>query len=82
MLEKLLNELRTNGLSSSASLSEKLGTTPQMVTAMLDSLERMGYLRTIQESCEGGTCTSCAVNGYCTSNLGEKAKVRVLVEKG
>ena len=81
MLEKLLEELRTNGLSSTASLAEKLGTTPQLVTAMLDQLERMNYLRTIKESCERGACGSCAVNGYCTTNEGEKAKVRVLVVK-
>jgi hypothetical protein len=81
MLEKLLTELRTNGLSSAASLAEKLDTTPQMVTAMLDQLERMGYLRTIQESCEGGSCGACAVNSFCTSSIGEKAKVRLLTDK-
>ena len=81
MLEQLLQELRTNGLSSAASLAEKLGTTQQMVTAMLDQLERMGYLRTIQEHCEGDACGSCAINGYCTSSVGEKARVRLLTNK-
>jgi hypothetical protein len=81
MLERLLIEMRENGLSSPVQLAEKLGTTPQMVSAMLDTLERLGYLKTLQDGCEGGACGGCPVGGFCTSGVGEKSRLRVLTDK-
>jgi hypothetical protein len=78
MLEKLLAEIRSGSTTSPAVLAERLGTTPQMVEAMMDTLEQMGYLRTIEDSCKDGTCGGCPVAGYCQSPQTKHARIRVL----
>ena len=80
MLEQLLNEIKKGDTTSPAVFAKRLNTTPQMVEAMLSTLERMGYLRALEGECHDGTCASCPVTGYCNSNH-QKPRVLVMVEK-
>ncbi len=81
MLEQLLNEIRKGTTTSPIILAERLGTTPEMVEAMLNTLEKMGYLRSISGECKDGTCGGCPVAGFCTSDQRAQPKVRVLEDK-
>jgi len=81
MLEQLLNEIKKGTTTSPIALAERLNTTPQMVEAMLDSLEQMGYLRSISTECADGTCGGCPVSGLCGTNNPEHPRVRILTEK-
>lgn len=81
MLEQLLTEIKKGTTTSPITLAERLNTTPQMVEAMLDSLERMGYLRSISTECADGTCGGCPVSGLCATNNPKHPRVRVLTEK-
>jgi hypothetical protein len=81
MLEQLLNEIKKGTTTSPITLAERLNTTTQMVEAMLDSLEQMGYLRSISTECADGTCGGCPVSGLCTTNNSKHPRVRVLTEK-
>lgn len=68
MIEQLLNEIKKGDTTSPVTLAKRLHTTPQMVEAMLATLERMGYLRAIKQECHDSTCVGCPVSGYCNSN--------------
>ena len=80
MLEQLLYEIRKGTTTSPVTLAERLNTTPAMVEAMLNTLEKMGYLRSIEGECKDGTCGGCPVAGYCNSNQ-QQPRVLILVDK-
>lgn len=63
MLEKLLADIRSGGTLEVHALAEKLGTTPAMVEAMLEHLERSGLLKAYQ-SCSGA-CSGCGLKDAC-----------------
>jgi len=81
MLEQLLNEIKNGNITSPAVLAERLHTTPQMVDAMLATLEQLGYLRAIDAECRNGTCSGCPVSGYCSTNNPKSPKIWVLSNK-
>jgi hypothetical protein len=81
MLEQLLNEIKNGNTTSPATLAERLNTTPQMVEAMLDTLERMGYLRSISTECKDGTCGGCPVAGYCSTSNSKSPRIWILSNK-
>ncbi len=63
MLEKLLAEIRSGGTQEIRTLAGKLGTTPAMVAAMLEHLERSGLLKAYQ-GCSGA-CPGCSLKEAC-----------------
>ena len=63
MLKKLLNEIRSGGTLEANQLAAKLGTTPKMVEALLEHLQRMGHIRPY-ESCGDG-CAGCGLKDGC-----------------
>jgi hypothetical protein len=63
MLEKLLDEIRAGGTLESGRLAALLGTSTQMVEAMLEHLQRAGYLRAYQACGDG--CGGCSLKGEC-----------------
>ena len=79
MLEQLLSEIKKGDTTSPVTLAKRLNTTPQMVDAMLSTLERMGYLRAIKEECHDGTCGGCPVSGYCNSDH-QQPRVLILTD--
>lgn len=60
MLQELLTILRSGGSLEIGALAEKLNTSPQMVTAMLDHLQRMGLLTAAQD------CSGCQLASSCS----------------
>lgn len=60
MLEELLRRLGA-GVTSIRELARDLGTTPTLVEAMLEELERRGLVTSVA-SCSGA-CQGCSVSG-------------------
>ena len=78
MLSQLLELLREGGTHRVADLARELETTPALVEAMLEDLDRMGYLKRVVGECGGG-CAECSLAGLCTT--GEGKRVWTLTEK-
>lgn len=79
MLEQLVDLLRDGGTHRVEDMARTLGTTPELVEAMLETLTQMGYLRRLAESC-GERCASCPLAGMCTAEA--SGRVWTLTEKG
>jgi len=63
ILEKLLAEIQSGGTLEVRALADRLGTTPALVEAMLEHLERSGLLKAYQ-GCDGA-CTGCGLKSTC-----------------
>lgn len=63
MLEQLLAEIRSGGTLEVSALAIRLNTTPELVTVMLEHLQRSGYLRAY-EGCEQA-CAACSLKSAC-----------------
>mgnify|MGYP001179158758 FL=1 len=67
MLQELLTILKSGGSLEIGALAAKLNTSPQMVTAMLDHLQRMGLLTAAQD------CSGCQLASSCSHGCGSAA---------
>lgn len=65
MLEQLLLTLREGHTYSSLELAHRLNTTPQMIEAMLEHLQRVGVFRS--ESPQEGSCSACPLSNTCNT---------------
>ncbi|MDP2994886.1 MAG: hypothetical protein Q8N46_07170 [Anaerolineales bacterium] len=63
MLEKLLTEIRSGGTFETGVLAARLGTTPELVQAMLEYLRRAGYIQPYR-TC-GDACGGCSLRKEC-----------------
>jgi hypothetical protein len=63
MLEQLINEIRAGGTLETGALAARLGTTPQLVEAMLEHLQRSGLIQ-VYVSCDDG-CLGCSLQDAC-----------------
>jgi hypothetical protein len=63
MLEQLVNEIRIGGTLETNALAARLGTTPQLVEAMLEHLQRTGLIQAYV-SCSDG-CQGCGLQDAC-----------------
>jgi FeoC like transcriptional regulator len=64
MLERLLCEIRSGGALEVGALAARLGTSPAMVQAMLEHLQRLGYIQPYGEECGEG-CGGCSLSQSC-----------------
>jgi hypothetical protein len=80
MLEKLLDEIRSNGTMQPGKLAERLDTSVQMVQAMLAELERMGLLRQIDSACHD-SCNGCQLGNMCATQGSQKQRLWMLAQK-
>jgi Mn-dependent DtxR family transcriptional regulator len=64
LLFNLLKLMSSDHTRSLDDLARALDTTPEMVTAMLQELERMGYVRKVDLGCNEH-CESCPHNAAC-----------------
>ncbi len=71
MLEQLLAEIGRGGTLETAVLAVRLGTSPQLVAAMLGHLERLGMVLSYVNCADG--CGGCNLRGGCLS----KAKIHL-----
>ncbi len=66
MLRQLLNLIEQEEISQVPELAQRLHTTPALVRAMLDTLERQGRLQKVAPTCGvEGACETCPLNGLC-----------------
>lgn len=63
MLEQLVKEIRAGGTLETGALAARLGTTPQLIEAMLDHLQRTGLIQTYVNCVDG--CLGCSLQDSC-----------------
>ena len=63
MLEKLLAEIRSGGTFETGELASRLGTTPEMLSAMLEHLQRSGQLQPFSTCSD--RCARCNLQTSC-----------------
>lgn len=68
MLQQLINEIRAGGTLETGTLAARLGTTPQLVEAMLEHLQRNGLIQAYI-SCSDG-CLGCSLQDACRKTPG------------
>ena len=64
MLEQLLNEIRNGGTLETTVLAARLGTSPELVSIMLEHLQRLGLIQAYND-CSNG-CGGCALKKSCS----------------
>jgi hypothetical protein len=69
MLKQLLQEIALGNTIDTAGLATRLGTSSEMVKAMLEHLERSGALINTQ-SCKGD-CQGCGLAAQCRIGMNE-----------
>jgi len=83
MLNKLLDLLREGGTRRIADLAQELGTTPELVEAMLEDLARMGYVKHVASQCSE-KCSTCPMAEMCAaggpSREGDNGRIWTLAE--
>lgn len=62
MLEQLVKEIQAGGTLETGALASRLGTTPQLIEAMLEHLQRSGLVQAY--SCSDG-CLGCSLKDAC-----------------
>ena len=75
MLERLLAEIRNGGPLEINSLAARLGVSPAMVAALLEHLERLGYIQPYEDACGDG-CRGCSLSETCSPGA-SPGKVRL-----
>ena len=63
MLEELAKEIRAGGTLETGALAARLGTTPQLVEAMLEHLQRSGLIQAYVNCSDG--CLGCSLQEAC-----------------
>ena len=64
MLTQLLDEIRANGTARTDLLARRMGTSEEMVKAMIDDLKRRGLLTEVNTGC-GDSCQGCQLANSC-----------------
>ncbi|MGB9672715.1 MAG: FeoC-like transcriptional regulator [Anaerolineales bacterium] len=73
MLQKLLQVLRSNEALSTEQIAKQLSTTPQMVIVMLEHLEALGYIKSLENCTEA--CSQCPLGNICQTGKNKPVKV-------
>ncbi len=68
MLKQLINEIRAGGTLETRALAARLGTTPQLVEAMLEHLQRSGLIQAYSACSDG--CQGCNLQDACRKTPG------------
>ena len=71
MLRQIMDRIAQGGSWSVEDLARELGTTPRLVTAMLEDLARRGYLKPVGAACSGA-CASCTMSVGCIKGTFEQ----------
>lgn len=75
MLEQLMNEIRLGGSLETNRLALRLGTSPELVRAMLEHLQRLGLIKSYTDC---ASCLGCNLQEACAV----KPSVRLWQSKG
>lgn len=71
MLEALLTLIRSGGSFETGALAAQLGTSPQLVQAMLEHLQRSGLIQAYQACSDA--CGGCSLKDNCQSGHSKDA---------
>ena len=63
MLERLVEEIRAGGTLETRALALRLNTSPQLIEAMLEHLQRSGLIRASARCSDG--CQGCGLQDAC-----------------
>lgn len=74
MLEQLISEIRAGGTLETKTLATRLGTSPQLIEAMLEHLQRNGLIQAY-DNCGDG-CEGCSLKSGCSPG-GKAGAVRL-----
>lgn len=80
MLQKLLNDIYTNGMSNTVVLAARLQISTAMVEAMLDRLVHMGFLQEVT-TCSQTHCTGCSMADLCKPVNTKKGRMWMVKEQ-
>ncbi|MEW6093429.1 MAG: hypothetical protein AB1531_05620 [Chloroflexota bacterium] len=72
MLERLLAEIRAGGTFETGVLAAMLGTTPELIEAMLEHLRHAGYLQTYRKCADA--CNGCNLHETCQIPMSEHSE--------
>jgi len=64
MLELLVKEIRAGGTLETRRLAARLGASPELIEAMLEHLQRSGYIQAYVNCVDG--CKGCSVRDACS----------------
>jgi hypothetical protein len=78
MLEQLLQFVAAGGVQSYEDLTDHLGISQPLLEAMLEDLARLGYLRALDDRCEGH-CAGCSMGSCSVTGPG---RLWTLTERG
>ena len=78
MMEQLLQLVAAGGVQSYEDLTDSLGISLPLLEAMLEDLARLGYLRALDDRCQGH-CTGCSVGSCSVTGPG---RLWALTERG
>jgi hypothetical protein len=71
MLRHILQRIAGGSTWTIEALARDLGTTPDLVTTMIDALVQQGYLKQAGQACSS-SCASCSTAGSCVKGIGQK----------
>jgi hypothetical protein len=79
MLEQLVNEIRAGGTLETGALAARLGTTPQLIEAMLEHLQRSGLIQAYV-NCNDG-CLGCSLQDTYVCKKPDQGAIRLWQSK-
>jgi len=65
MLDKIVALLKQGGTVTIDQMARELGTSPEVVSGMIDHMTRQGWLRSMSASCDSA-CSACRFARDCT----------------
>ena len=71
MLKQIVQHIADGGTWTVEALANDLGTTPELVTAMIEQLVRQGYLNPAGSACDRA-CASCSMAQGCIRGMGSR----------
>ncbi len=69
MLIKLLEEIRSSRTMEVGELAKRMNTSPEMIKAMLATLQQSGYLQTVK-TCDSH-CDGCNLRAMCQPSIAD-----------
>lgn len=82
MLHGLLMKLMEEKVQTNSMLASNLGVSDGMLADMLNNLEKMGYLETLDSGCDKQGCSSCSGCSKQAACNNQTLPMRIITEKG
>ncbi len=80
MLDKIVALLKQGGTVTIDQMARELGTSPEVVSGMIDHMTRQGWLRSMSASCDSA-CSACRFARECT-RADENSRIWLAIRDG